>query len=108
VLTGKYHGGVRPEGSRAADRQRNQFMDAYLEADALARVDRVAPLAAQLGLSVAQLALAWCLRHPGVSSAIVGVTRPEQLDENVAAAGKRLPAEALRQLDALFPGPGPP
>jgi voltage-dependent potassium channel beta subunit len=103
VLTGKYRGGVRPEGSRAADRQRNQFMDAYLEAGELARVDRLAPLAEQLGLSMAQLALAWCLRQPGVASAIVGVTRPEQLDDDVAAAGKRLPAETLQQLDALFP-----
>jgi voltage-dependent potassium channel beta subunit len=103
VLTGKYSSGARPEGSRAADLQRNQFMGAYLEAGELARVDRLAPLAAGLGLSLAQLALAWCLRQPGVSSAIVGVTRPEQLDDDVAAAGRPLPAEVLQQLDALFP-----
>ncbi len=105
ALTGKYSGGVRPEGSRAADQQRNQFMDAFLEGEALAKVDRLQPIADELGLSMAQLALAWCLRQPGVSSTIVGVTRPEQLDDNVKASGRKLPAEALDAIDEIFPPP---
>jgi len=105
VLTGKYSGGDRPSGTRAADPERNRFMEAYLESDALARVDRMAPLADRLGLTQAQLALAWCLRDPGISSVIVGVTRPEQLDDDVAAAGRTLPDEVVEALDGLFPGP---
>ena len=105
ALTGKYSGGVLPEGTRAADQQRNQFMDAFLEDEALAKVDRLQPIADELGLSMAQLALAWCLRQPGVSSTIVGVTRPEQLDDNVKASGRKLPAEALDAIDEIFPPP---
>ena len=100
VLTGKYAGGERPAGSRATDTKRNQFMGAYLEPGELARVEKLRPLADALGMSMAQLALAWCLRHPGISSVIVGVTRPEQLDDNVKAAGRRLPDDLLAQIDA--------
>jgi aryl-alcohol dehydrogenase-like predicted oxidoreductase len=105
VLSGKYSGGVRPSGSRAADDERNRFMDAYLAPEQLAKVDRLAPLAAGQGLSLPQLALAWCLRQPNVASAIVGVTRVPQLEDDVAAAGVSLPAEVLRQIDAVFPPP---
>ncbi len=105
ALTGKYSGGVRPDGTRAADAQRNQFMDAFLDPAVLERVDRLTPIADELGLSLAQLALAWCLRQPNVASAIVGVTRPEQLDDNVKASGRRLPAEALEAIEELFPAP---
>lgn len=103
VLTGKYSGGKRPSGTRAADPKRNLFMDAYLEDEPLSRVDRLRPLAEAEGLSMAQLALAWCLRHDAVSSVIVGVTRPEQLEDNVAAAGRTLPPEVLDAIDELFP-----
>ncbi len=105
VLTGKYSGGQRPGESRAADPQRNQFMDAFLADAELARVDRMAPIADELGLSMAQLALAWCLSRPGVSSVIVGVTRPEQLDDDAKASGRRLPSEVLERLDEIFPAP---
>ena len=105
ALTGKYSGGVRPGGSRAADQQRNQFMGAFLEDDVLARVDRLQPLADELGLSMAQLALAWCLREPNVASTIVGVTRPEQLDDNVKASGRKLPPATLDAIDDIFPAP---
>ncbi|MDH3214348.1 MAG: aldo/keto reductase family protein [Myxococcales bacterium] len=105
VLTGKYSGGRRPAGTRAADDQRNQFMRAYLEPEALARVDRLEPVAAELGLSLAQLALAWCLRRPNVASVIVGATRRAQLEENAKASGVRLPAELEARIDGLFPVP---
>ena len=98
-------GGERPPDSRAADEERNLFMDAYLEPAEVAKVDRLAPLAAKLGVSMAQLALAWCLRGPGVASVIVGVTKLSQLEDNVAASGLALPDEIAEAIDEVFPGP---
>jgi len=103
VLTGKYSGGAVPSGTRAADSFRNQFMRTYLEPATLARVDALRPLAAQLGLSLAQLALAWCLRSPAVASVIVGATRAEQLEENAKAASVAIPAEVAARIDAIAP-----
>jgi voltage-dependent potassium channel beta subunit len=103
ALTGKYSGGKRPRGTRAADPQRNVFMDAFLSDAELARIDRLRPLADELGMSMAQLALAWCLRQPGVASVIVGVTRESQLEDNAKASGRALPTEAVEAIDALFP-----
>jgi aryl-alcohol dehydrogenase-like predicted oxidoreductase len=103
VLTGKYSGGALPAGTRATDAFRNQFMRAYLEPATLARVDALRPLAAELGLSLAQLGLAWCLRSPGVASVIVGATRAEQLEENAKASGIELPAEIVARIDAIAP-----
>jgi aryl-alcohol dehydrogenase-like predicted oxidoreductase len=103
ALTGKYSGGRRPSGTRAADHVRNVFMNAFLERKTLADADRIAPLAAELGISMAQLALAWCLAEPNVSSVITGVTRVSQLEDNVKASGLLLPGEILQQIDAIFP-----
>lgn len=105
ALTGKYRDGERPQRSRGADPRRNAFMSAFLEPASLARIESLRPLAADCGLSMAQLALAWCLRQPGVASVIVGVTRAAQLDDDLAAAGVALPDELLARLDALFPPP---
>lgn len=107
VLTGKYAAGARPAHSRAVDPERNRFMDAFLRPEVLERVGKLAPLAAELGLTLAQLALAWCLRQPNVASVIVGATRPEQLEENAGAAGVALPADVVRRIDELFPGDVP-
>ncbi len=103
VLTGKYSGGTIPRDSRASDPHSNMFMERYLEDGVLERVDRMRPLADALGVSLAQLALAWCLRQPGVSSVIVGATRAEQVAENAKASGVALPAETAAALDDLFP-----
>jgi len=84
---------------------RNVFMNAFLDSGTLAYTDRLAPLAAQLGISMAQLALAWYLAEPNVASVITGVTRVSQLEDNVKASGLRLPAEILEQIDTIFPGP---
>jgi aryl-alcohol dehydrogenase-like predicted oxidoreductase len=105
VLSGKYSGGERPEDSRAADGKRNLFMDAYLAPEEIAKVDRLKPLAAEMRISLPQLALAWCLRQPGVASAIVGVTKTSQLEEDVAASGVRLPDDIVARIDAIFPAP---
>jgi len=105
ALTGKYSGGRIPEQSRANDPKRNLWMNDYLEADALARVDELQPIAKDLGISMAQLALAWCLRIPSVSSVIVGATRSDQLEENVKAAGVELAESVVAKIDELFPPP---
>ena len=103
VLTGKYSGGRVPEQSRASDPKRNRWMGIALDADILDRVDRLVPLADGLGVSLAQLALAWCLRETNVASVIIGATRPEQLEENVKAAGLAIPDDVAREIDRLFP-----
>jgi aryl-alcohol dehydrogenase-like predicted oxidoreductase len=105
ALTGKYSGGRRPGDTRAADSVRNVFMKSFLEPETLARTDRLRPLADRLGVSMAQLALAWCLAEPNVASVITGVTRVPQLEDNVKASGLRLPEEIVEQIDAIFPGP---
>ncbi|MBI3685879.1 MAG: aldo/keto reductase family protein [Actinobacteria bacterium] len=100
VLTGKYLPGEPvPAGSRATDPSGGRFMDRPLTDDVLRRVQRLAPLAAEAGLSMAQLAVAWVLQNPNVSAAIIGASRPEQVRENVKAAGVRLDAELLKRID---------
>jgi aryl-alcohol dehydrogenase-like predicted oxidoreductase len=103
VLTGKYATGVRPEGTRAAHPLQSRFMEAFLTEEVLARVEQLRPLAADLGLSMSQLALAWCLRQTNVASAIVGATTPAQIEENAKASGVVLPPEVLEKIDELFP-----
>jgi aryl-alcohol dehydrogenase-like predicted oxidoreductase len=103
VLSGKYSAGKRPSGTRAADGFRNQFMTDFLKPETLARVDALAPIAADLGLSPARLALAWCLRQPNVASVIVGATRLDQLADDAGAAGVFLPEDAVARLDAICP-----
>lgn len=105
ALTGKYSGGARPEGSRATDPKRNLWMNAYLDADALAKVEALRPLAHAEGMTLAQLALGFCLRRPDVSSVIVGATSAAQLEENVKASGRVLSPDTLRAIDEIFPGP---
>jgi voltage-dependent potassium channel beta subunit len=103
VLTGKYRPGERPDGTRAAHPFQSRFMEAFLTDAVLGQVESLRPIAADLGLSMAQLALAWCLRQPGVSSVIVGATRPDQLEENIAAAGRSLPPDVVKTIDDRFP-----
>jgi voltage-dependent potassium channel beta subunit len=103
VLTGKYGTGVRPEGTRAAHPFQSRFMEAFLTEDVLARVERLRPIAAELGITMSQLAIAWCLRQKNVASTIVGATSPAQIEENAKASGVVLPPEALDKIDSLFP-----
>jgi voltage-dependent potassium channel beta subunit len=105
VLTGKYlPGQSAPAGSRATDSSGSGFISGYLDDDILTRVQELEPVAKEAGLSMAQLAIAWVLQNPNVSSAIVGATRPEQVTDNVRASGVRLDAEVLRRIDdALGP-----
>src|SRR5687767_502308 len=106
ALTGKYlPGQPPPEGSRATDVNGGDKMIArWLRDDVLEKVQRLRPLADEAGLTMAQLAVAWVLQSPNVSSAIVGATRPEQVRDNAAAAGKKLDADLLAQIDAVLEG----
>jgi voltage-dependent potassium channel beta subunit len=101
VLTGKYlPGRPLPEGSRATDDKGGaESIQRYLNDDLLTRVQQLKPMAADLGLTMAQLAVAWVLQNPNVSSAIIGASRPEQVRDNVKAAGVKLEADVLKQID---------
>lgn len=105
LLTGKYKPGEPiPEGSRAADPKQNMFMNrGELDQQQLGKVQQLVPLAEREGLSVSQLAIAWCLRNQALSSVIIGASRPSQVDENAIASGKSLSPETLRAIEELFP-----
>jgi aryl-alcohol dehydrogenase-like predicted oxidoreductase len=100
VLTGKYEPGeAPPEGSRATNDAMNYFMDRAKDDRVLERVQGLRPIADELGITMAQLALAWVLREPNVASAIVGASRPQQVEDNAAASGIELDADVLRRID---------
>jgi aryl-alcohol dehydrogenase-like predicted oxidoreductase len=103
ALTGKYlPGQAAPAGSRATDASGSGFIKGFLTDEILSRVAELRPVAEQAGLSMAQLAIAWVLQNPGVSAAIVGATRPEQVRENVKASGVRLDEEVMRRIDDVL------
>ena len=100
VLTGKYKPGEAPPAdSRAASDSMNDFITSRLTEDTLQAVARLAPIAEGEGLTMPQLALAWVLRRSEVASAIVGASRPEQVQQNVAASGVTLSDDVLRAVD---------
>jgi aryl-alcohol dehydrogenase-like predicted oxidoreductase len=106
VLTGKYvPGGQPPEGSRATDDKGGSGMiSRWMRDEVLERVQLLKPLAAEAGLTMAQLAVAWVLQNPNVSAAIIGASRPEQVAENAKAAGVRLEADLMARIEeALAP-----
>lgn len=104
VLTGKYRPGqALPEGSRATDGKGGADMiGRFLDDDLLTRVQELKPIADELGLSMAQLAIAWTLQNPNVSAAIVGASRPEQVADNAGAAGVKLDADVLKRIDGVL------
>ncbi|MDP8987223.1 MAG: aldo/keto reductase family protein [Actinomycetota bacterium] len=102
VLTGKYRSADDvPEGSRAAGSGR-RFMQEWLTQETLDAVAVTGKLAAEAGCTLSQLALAWCLRQPAVSSVIVGATRPEHVDDNVAAADVDLDSEVIERFGEML------
>ena len=105
VLTGKYKAGVAPPAdSRAANDSMNMFMEGRgLRSDSVLKaVEQIKSISDQLGITLSQLALAWVLRRPEVSCAITGATRPEQIAENAAASGLRVPTDALMAADTAL------
>ena len=105
ILTGKYRPGDAPaEGTRAADPESNRFMQQLMNEEVLSAVDALRSVASEAGLSMPQLALAWVLRLENVSSAIIGASRPEQVDDNAAASGVELSADMISEIDGILNG----
>jgi aryl-alcohol dehydrogenase-like predicted oxidoreductase len=104
VLTGKYRPGQdAPEGSRATDAKGGADMiKRWMSDEVLTQVQQLQPIAHELELSMAQLAVAWVLQNSNVSAAIIGASRPEQVAENVKAAGVQIPAEAMKRIDDVL------
>jgi len=104
ALTGKYQPGEQPpQGSRATDENGGaNFIRHYLDDDILRRVQQLRPVADEVGLSLAQLAIAWVLQNGNVASAIVGASRPEQVEDNVKASGVQLEPAVLKRIDDVL------
>jgi aryl-alcohol dehydrogenase-like predicted oxidoreductase len=104
VLTGKYKPGqAPPAGSRATDEKGGATMiSRWMDDDVLSRVEELRPLAAEAGISLATMSLAWILQNPNVSSAIIGASRPEQVHENVLAAGVKLDSQLVKRIDEIL------
>lgn len=105
ILTGKYLPGQQPPvGSRASNTPGGRAMHTLMREEILVRVQRLREVALASGLSMAQLAIAWVLQNPSVSSAIIGATRPEHVRENVRAAGVRLTRDTMQAIDGILEG----
>ena len=104
VLTGKYRPGQElPDGSRAADPKSKHFLADKVEDQVLLeRVQLLEPLAAEAGLTLSQLAVAWVLQNQNVSAAIIGASRPEQVESNVKAAGVKLDSGLMARIDEIL------
>ncbi|WP_428377457.1 aldo/keto reductase family protein [Lichenicoccus sp.] len=104
VLTGKYAPGAAvPSDSRAAnDVMNTAFRRQWLEPPVLEAVQALRPLAAQAGLTLAQFAIAWVLREANVAAAIIGASRPDQIDENIAASGRDVPPGLFAEAERII------
>lgn len=103
VLTGKYlPGQPAPAGSRAADPSVSNFIEKFMSDELLTKVQNLKPLADELGLTMAQFALAWVLQNSNIAGAIVGASSAEQISSNIAATGVEIPAEIMQKVDAVL------
>ncbi|MDQ1292728.1 MAG: hypothetical protein QG608_608 [Actinomycetota bacterium] len=104
VLSGKYQPGApRPTGTRATDDKGGaRFIDWLLKDDVLRAVQGLRPIAEEIDLSMAQLAVAWTLQNPNVAAAIIGASRPEQIQENVLASGVKIPEGLMTRIDEIL------
>jgi aryl-alcohol dehydrogenase-like predicted oxidoreductase len=104
VLTGKYQPGqTPPEGTRASDAKGGADMiRRWMSDEVLTGVQKLRPIADELGLTTAQLAIAWVLQNPNVASALIGASRPEQVVANVRASGVILGADVLAAVDGAI------
>jgi L-glyceraldehyde 3-phosphate reductase len=103
LLTGKYRSGMEPEaGTRGADPESGRFLRPLLTAENLAKVQQLRGVAERNGLTLTQLALAWVLRRPEVTSALIGASRPEHVVENVKASGVKLSLQAIQEAEAIL------
>jgi aryl-alcohol dehydrogenase-like predicted oxidoreductase len=110
ILTGKYTSVSDPPTGTRASGPASEMMEDYFTQPILDAVQQVVPLAKEAGVTPAQLALAWCLRKPGISSVIVGATKPQHVDDNVAAANADIDSAVFAQMDAILEpvAPKPP
>jgi aryl-alcohol dehydrogenase-like predicted oxidoreductase len=105
VLSGKYDpDGPRPPGTRATSNEMGGFIERLMKREILETVQRLKPLAAQAGLTLPQFALAWVLREPNVASAIIGASRPEQIEENAAASGAQVDPALFAEAERMVAG----
>jgi len=104
VLTGKYKPGKdAPGGSRATDKKGGKDMiSRFMNDEVLTKVQDLKPVADDLGLSMAQMAIAWVLQNDNVSAAIIGASKPEQIEDNVKASGAEIPSDALQRIDDVL------
>ncbi len=103
VLTGKYKPGQpHPADSRAVSPEGMHFVSRWLRDDVLEAVAQLAPIAADQGLTMSQLGLAWVLQNPAVSAAIIGASRPQQVAENVRAVGVELDSDVMAHIDSIL------
>lgn len=103
LLTGKYNTGI-PPGTRAADEKVGQFIKPRLTEANLAIIRKLSTLAEGMGISLAQLALAWCLRRSELTSVIIGATKPQQIIENARASEVKLDDEVLERVNVILGG----
>jgi aryl-alcohol dehydrogenase-like predicted oxidoreductase len=108
VLSGKYLPGAKiPDHTRASSDAMGGFIKSWLETPVLEAVQKLKPLAREAGCTLTQFALAWVLREPNVASAIVGASRPEQLDENAGASGLKIDPALFAKAEAIVEGAVP-
>ena len=105
MLSGKYLPGARiPAQSRAGSESMGQFIKSWLSPQVLGAVQKLKPLASEAGCTLPQFALAWILRQPNVASAIVGASRPEQVEENAAASGLTIDPALFKKAESILAG----
>jgi aryl-alcohol dehydrogenase-like predicted oxidoreductase len=103
VLTGKYsRGSDVPADSRAADPKSNQFIKRYLQDDVMSKVESLTGLASETAIPLSRLALAWILRQSNVASALIGASKPEQVEQNVSASGVKLTDDVLQRIEEIL------
>jgi aryl-alcohol dehydrogenase-like predicted oxidoreductase len=105
VLTGKYlPNQPAPEGSRAADESMASIIEKFMDVKTLTAVQGLRPLADELGVTMAQFAIAWVLQNPNIAAAIVGASKPEQIESNLLASGLEIPSEIMQKVDQVLAG----
>jgi len=102
MLTGKYKSGSVPEDSRAANDEINSSVTNYFSETNFAKVEKLAAIAKEIDTTLPALALAWVLRQPNVASALVGASRPEQIEANVEGAKLELTADIIEKIDQIL------
>ncbi|WP_419887630.1 aldo/keto reductase family protein [Neobacillus niacini] len=102
ILTGKYKGNTIPEDSRASNAEINNFMKGMLNETTFTKVEQLENIAKELEITLPSLALAWILRQPNVSSALIGASRPSQVEENVKAVEIELPSEVIEKIEGIL------